>query len=115
MINGIFTFNYQLFSREEAKYLSIKHPEAKPVFTETMAADRVEIYNSLVREPEDMYLSDMESYIKEQLLNFIYGDRPLTQEEYNAFIQELNDVYGFDAYMEAANEQLAALGLVTAN
>lgn len=103
---------YQLFSRKEAEYLNVKFPEAKEVFTASMAAPRIEVYNSLVRESEDMYLSDMEKYIKTELLNFIYGDRELSQEEYDKFIQELIDVYEFDTYMEDAAEQLAAYGLV---
>ena len=103
---------YQLFSRKEAEYLNVKFPEAKEVFDATMSANRIQVYNSLVREPEEMFLSDMESYAKQELLNFIYGDRELTQEEYDKFIQELRDLYDFDAYMEAATEQLTAYGLV---
>ena len=103
---------YQLFSRKEAEYLNVKFPEAKKVFDATMSANRIQVYNSLVREPEEMFLSDMESYAKQELLNFIYGDRELTQEEYDKFIQELRDLYDFDAYMEAATEQLTAYGLV---
>ena len=102
---------YQLFSRKEAEYLNVKFPEAKEVFDATMSANRIQVYNSLVREPEEMFLSDMESYAKQELLNFIYGDRELTQEEYDKFIQELRDLYDFDAYMEAATEQLTAYGL----
>ena len=102
---------YQLFSRKEAEYLNVKFPEAKEVFDATMSANRIQVYNSLVREPEEMFLSDLESYAKQELLNFIYGDRELTQEEYDKFIQELRDLYDFDAYMEAATEQLTAYGL----
>ena len=103
---------YQLFSRKEAEYLGVKFPEAKEVFEATMSAGRIQVYNSLVREPEEMYLSDMEAYVKQEMLNFIYGDRELSQEEYDKFIQELRDLYDFDAYMEAATEQLTAYGFV---
>ncbi len=103
---------YQLFSRKEMEYLEVKFPEAAEVFHDTMTCGRIEIYNSLVIEPEEMFLSDMEAYAKEQLLAFIYGERELTQEEYDKFLQELVDVYEYDVYMEAAAEQLAAYGLV---
>lgn len=102
---------YQIFSRKELEYLNVKFPEAKMVFDATTAAERIWTYNSLVVEDEDMYLADMESYIRQQQLNFIYGDRELSQAEYDKFIQELNDQYGFDAYMESATEQLAVFGL----
>ena len=68
--------------------------------------------DDLVIEPEEIYLEDMESYARQQLLAFIYGERELTQEEYDKFIGELNDNFQFDVYMEAAQEQLAAYGLV---
>ena len=103
---------YQLFSRKELEYLEVKFPEAKIVFDETTAANRIWTYNSLVVEDEDMYLADMESYIRQQQLAFIYGERELTQAEYDKFVQELNDLYQFDEYMELAQEQLAAQGLV---
>ena len=103
---------YQLFSRKELEYLDAKFPEAKMVFDQTTAANRIWTYNSLVIEPEEIYLEDMESYARQQLLAFIYGERELTQEEYDKFIGELNDNFQFDVYMQAAQEQLAAYGLV---
>ena len=103
---------YQIFSRKELEYLQAKFPEAKQVFEATTGANRIWTYNSLVIEPEDIYLEDLASYARQQLLDFIYGDRELSQEEYDKFIQELNDIYQFDVYMQAAAEQLAAYGLV---
>ena len=103
---------YQIFSRKELEYLEVKFPEAKEVFDATTAANRIWTYNSLVIEPEEIYLSDLEDYAKTQLLDFIYGDRELSQEEYDKFIQELNDQFQFDVYMQSAAEQLAAYGLV---
>lgn len=103
---------YQIFSRKELEYLKVKFPEAQQVFEATTAANRIEIYNTLVLEPEEIYLEDMESYVRQQLLAFIYGERELTQEEYDKFIGELNDNFQFDVYMEAAHDQLAAYGLV---
>ena len=55
---------------------------------------------------------DNVSDFRQQLLAFIYGERELTQEEYDKFIGELNDNFQFDVYMEAAHDQLAAYGLV---
>lgn len=101
---------YQLFGRDENYYLQIKFPEAWTEFQQAFATGRLEYYNSLVVEPEHVYVSDMESYINSELLNFIYGDRPL--EEYDEFIQYLYDYYDFGDYMDKAAEDLAAQGLV---
>ena len=101
---------YQLFGRDEAYYLETKFPEAWTEFQQSMVTRRLEFYNSLVEEPEHVYVSDMESYINGELLNFIYGDRPL--EEYDEFIQYLYDYYDFGDYMDKAAEDLAAQGVV---
>ena len=99
---------YQIFSRIELEYLQVKFPEAEIAFTNSMTKGVLEYYNSLVVEPDGMYLADMESYIKTQMLAFIYGERPL--DEYDAFIKELNDNYMFAEYMEAAADQLISFG-----
>lgn len=105
-----YTPTYQLFGRNEVEYLNVKFPEAKVEFEHAMDTQRFVVYNSLIEEPEDVYLNDLEDYVNNQLLAFIYGDRSI--DEYDAFIQELYDVYAFDAYMEAAAEQMAAYGYV---
>ena len=39
---------------------------------------------------------------------FVQGERPV--EEYEAFVQELYDIYDFQTYMDICAEQLIALG-----
>lgn len=103
-----YTPTYQLFGRNERDYLSVKFIEATPQWEHAMGVQRFEIHNSLVEEPEGYYLTDLESYITTQLTAFIYGERDIAQ--YDKFVQELYDVYDFQAYMDAATEQLIALG-----
>ena len=101
---------YQIFSRIETPYLQSKFPEAERAFSYSMSVPMYEYLNTLVDAPEGIYLSDMESYITTQLAAFVYGDRPISQEEYDKFLQELDDQYDFTAYMESATEQLNGYG-----
>lgn len=101
---------YQLFGRDDEYYLSIKFKEAKGPIAYAKNMPRIYYYNSLIEEPEDFYLTDFENYVSSQLIAFIYGQRPI--DEYDDFIGELNSIYGFDKYMEAADEQLRAAGYV---
>lgn len=101
---------YQIFSRIELPYLQAKFPEATRAFEYSMSAQQWEYLNTLVVEPEGMYLAEMETYITSQLTAFIYGDRVISQEEYDKFLKELDDQYGFNAYMESATEQLNGYG-----
>ena len=105
-----YSSKYQIFSRVEMPYLQAKFPEAERAYSYTMSINMYEYLNSLVEVPEGMYLQDMESYISTQLANFVYGDRPISQEEYDKFLKELDDMYGFNAYMEEATKQLNAYG-----
>jgi len=52
---------------------------------------------------------DLEAYVNDQLIAFIQGERPI--DEYDAFVQELYDVYDFQRYMDIAAEQLIAMDL----
>ena len=105
-----YTPTYQLFGRNEVDYLNVKFPEAKAEFEHAMDTNRYVVYNSLIEEPDTVYLDDLNDYINNQLLAFIYGDRDIAA--YDDFIQELYDIYGFGDFMDAAAEQMAAYGYV---
>ena len=99
---------YQMYNRVEMEYLMTKFPEAKEAFDHSLNMKNIAYYNSMVQPPEEMYLAEMEGYINNQLTAFIYGERPI--DEYDAFLDELRDLYMFDEYMEAATEQLNSYG-----
>ena len=101
---------YQLFGRNETEYLNVKFAEAKTEFEHAMNTNRFVIYNSLIEVPDDVYIGDLNDYVNNQLLAFVYGDRSL--DEYDKFIQELYDSYAFQSYMDAAAEQLAGYGYI---
>lgn len=103
-----YTPTYQLFGRNEEEYLNVKFPEAKTEFEHAMNINRFVVYNSLIEEPDTVYLTDLEDYVNNQLLAFLYGDRDIAT--YDAFIQELYDTYAFGDYMEAAAAQMTAYG-----
>jgi hypothetical protein len=54
--------------------------------------------------------ADVDRFTSEQLINFIKGTRPL--DEYDAFLQELDTTFNYQAYREAAEQQLKELGLL---
>ncbi len=104
-----FTHPYQILGRYDQVYLQIKFPEASEATAFGLSMPRYIYYNDNVAVPDDFNLSDMENYVKTQMLAFIKGERPIS--EYDAFLQELNNSYAFEEYMNIAAEQLVALGL----
>jgi putative aldouronate transport system substrate-binding protein len=101
---------YQIVGRDDPTYLNVKFKEAKDQIAYAQKMPHITIYNSLITEVDGFYLKDFESFVKNQLIAFIYGDRPIS--EYDKFLEECNKTYHFDKYMAACAKQLAALGYV---
>ncbi len=66
--------------------------------------DRYHTYNGEVDLPEGLHKSDMDNYISDNMIKFIYGKRPIN--EYDDFIKELSDSFQLDEYLKAAQTQL---------
>lgn len=107
-INYIST--YQMIGRNDKEYMDMKFPEASAAIAHGQNMARVTKYNKLLNVPDTIYLDDMETYVSDQLLAFIKGDRPIS--EYRDFINELYNIYDLQAYMDVAAGQLTAAGLV---
>jgi putative aldouronate transport system substrate-binding protein len=101
---------YQLLGREDKSYLAIKFKEAKEQIAYASTLPRFLVYNSLITAPDGFYLTDFENYVNQQLIAFVYGDRPIS--EYDAFIKELYDIYGFGDYLKACDTQMRAFGYI---
>jgi putative aldouronate transport system substrate-binding protein len=97
-------------SKECDFYCQTKFPEAKDAFASAHEADRYEIYDEAVDIPDGLHKSDMDKYITDNMIKFVYGERPV--DEYDNFIQELKDSFQFDEYMEAAKSQMKEKGYI---
>jgi len=104
-----YTNKYQLAGRNDDEYLAVKFPEAAEANEFRTHYNRLLKYNNVLDVPTDFYLEDLEAYVNDQLIAFIQGERPI--DEYDAFVQELYDVYDFQRYMDIAAEQLIAMDL----
>jgi len=105
-----FLWAYQICFRDDLPYCQTKFPEAKDAFASAHEADRYEIYDEAVDIPDGLHKSDMDKYITDNMIKFVYGERPV--DEYDNFIQELKDSFQFDEYMEAAKSQMKEKGYI---
>jgi len=67
-------------------------------------------YGQMVEQPEGYNVSDIEAYVMEQIAQFIYGTRSMS--EWDSFISTLYNSYSLDRYLKAANESLIKLGYI---
>ena len=72
--------------------------------------NEIEIYDAGVTLPEGFHKEDMDKYIQDNMISFIFGQRPL--EEYDQFLEELNKSFSFDEYMDEARRQLREKGYI---
>lgn len=105
-----FLWVYQMAYRDDGVYLAVKFPEAAEsiVFSENTA--RMTAYDNAVLAPEGFHTEDMNKYITENMIAFIFGTRPIS--EYGQFLEELNTSFGFEEYMKSAEEQLREQGYI---
>lgn len=107
---GGYFFLYQLTGRPDLEYLQTRFAAQEPYFTSAAAQPFVEGLNGFLTIPEGYVPADAERFAQEQLLAFIQGGRPL--EEYAAFIEELDTTFSYQLYRDAAQQQLAAAGVL---
>lgn len=107
---GAHFFVYQLFGRDEEKYLYTRFVNQREYIDFGFAQPYLETLNGFVELPEGYNPADAQRYAQEELVKFAYGDRPL--DEYGDFVETLLTTFNYETYLTAAEEQLRALGYV---
>jgi putative aldouronate transport system substrate-binding protein len=101
---------YQFLGREELPYLSIRFGPQMEMINTAANEPRIEGLNGFVDYPDGFTASDVQTYVEQEIVKFLYGQRPISQ--YNDFINTLNTLYNFKAYMDAAQAQLTQVGIL---
>lgn len=100
---------YQMAGRKELEYLSTRFPYAEKVLQFTNTQPRIHELNSYVYSyPPGFNKNDVDRFMKDELIKFIFGKRNLN--EYDAFLQTMNQTFKHDAYMEQAAAQIKEKG-----
>nr|WP_271754153.1 extracellular solute-binding protein [Cohnella sp. JJ-181] len=103
-----YSWLYQFTGRPEMSYLQTKFVPQAEFIKFANNQPRIQTLNGFVDMPEGYVASDADRYIKEELAKFAYGQRDLG--EYDKFLKTLETTMQYKLFMDAAQEQLAALG-----
>ncbi|WP_199614097.1 extracellular solute-binding protein [Paenibacillus alkalitolerans] len=103
-----YSWLYQFTGRPEMEYLQTKFAAQADYIKFANDQPRIEALNGFVDIPEGYSAADADRYIEEELAKFVYGKRTL--DEYDAFLNTLETTMNYKALLDAANEQLKALG-----
>lgn len=108
MANLTHTYMFQLTGRDDLPYLKVKFSYLDKEIDQCMAMTKLNCYNAAVTPPESVTVTDLERYAIEETIKFIYGERSL--DEWDAYVETLNNTYQLTAYMEKAAEDLTVKG-----
>lgn len=110
MADLVYSFNYQLAGRDDLPYCLVKFPFMKDSLEFTLNMPTLNVYNSSVTIPESVTYSDIKRYSEEEMVKFIYGERPIA--EWDNYVQTLLTTYNLQAYIDSAKAELQAAGIL---
>ena len=100
---------YQLSGRNELEYLSSRFAYVEKEFMFAYEEPRLRALNGLIYEyPEGFNIADVNRFTEEELVKFMFNDRPL--DEFEAFTETLRKTFNYDAYMEIVEKRLKDKG-----
>ncbi|MGI2297280.1 extracellular solute-binding protein [Paenibacillus sp. GXUN7292] len=100
---------YQLSGRDELEYLSSRFAYVEKEFMFAYEQPRLRALNGLIYEYPDGYsIADVERFTEEELVKFMFGEKPL--DEFEAFTEMLRKTFNYDAYMELVEKRLKDKG-----
>lgn len=98
---------YQLTGRNEAEYLATKFPYARDEIAVAWNQPTFPLFDSLVTAPEGYSSADANTFAAEQIAQFVSGKKSF--DEWDAFVDQLKNQFGFQDYINTGIEQLEAL------
>ena len=107
---GGYLNTWQMGGRPEEEYYKIRWPTMRYDLDFNYNAPRITIYNSLLTPPKGYIAAEANTFIQENLVAFITGNKPLSQ--YPAFLNTLKTTFKYQQYIDAAAQQMKQLGFV---
>jgi len=92
---------YQILGRDDKEYLYSKFVKQIPYIDFAFDEPYITVYNELVQVPENYNPADANTYAVEEIVKFIYGDRPM--DEWDGFIDTLLTTYEYEQMVESAS------------
>jgi len=102
-------FIYQVSGREEVPYLTAKFPDQQPYWERAHAQEVLVTWEDFIVSPEGYNRADADRFAEDQMIQFLTGQQPVSG--YEAFVEKLNDDFGYALFVEAAAEQLDEVGV----
>lgn len=105
-----YSWMHQVMGRLEKDYMSIKFPYCADEVKFAAELPRIDSYNNFVTIPASRNQTDLDTYIEEQTVRFMYGR--LSLDDFDTYVNTLYKTYGLGEYEELAIENLKNAGIL---
>ena len=107
---GGYFWAYQFVGRDEMEYLSTSFPGWDNEIKFANDQPRLRNLEAFFIPPDGLNKADMDRYISDETIKFIYGRRPIA--EYPRFLTELESMFRHSVYMSTYTEQAKSFGFI---
>ncbi|GHT60338.1 lipoprotein LipO [Spirochaetia bacterium] len=107
---GGYFWAYQLVGRTELEYLYTKFVGYEDLISFANDLPRLRNLMPFMLTPEGYNKADLDRYIDDEIIKFIYGRRPIA--DYPRFLTELENQFKISVYMKAYEEQAKSFGFI---
>jgi len=105
-----YAWQHQIMGRNEPVYLATKFPTCQQEIAFAAELPRIDSYNNFVSTPAGMNNADMNRFIEEETIRFLYGKRDITT--FDDYVSTLYDVYGLQQYIDIGTANLTEAGII---
>jgi len=105
-----YSWQHQNMGRLEKEYLSTKFNSVGDNVAFAAGLPRIDGYSNYITIPAGSNMSDLNRYVNEESVRFMYGKRPMS--EFDNFVKTLYSTYNLQQYLDLGTKNLKAAGIL---
>lgn len=105
-----YSWMHQVMGRLEKSYMAAKFADISKEVEFAAELPRIDSYDNFVKIPDGRNLTDLNRYVEEETVRFMYGRRDIN--DFDNFVSTLYKVYGLDEYLANGTAALKEAGLL---
>lgn len=105
-----YSWMHQVMGRLEKSYMAAKFADIAKEVEFAATLPRIDSYDNFIKIPEGRNLTDLNRYVEEETVRFMYGRRDI--KDFDNFVNTLYKTYGLEEYLANGTDALKEAGLI---